>query len=1011
MDVDVLGPLQATVDGRAVRLGGHQRRALLAALALHAGELVPMSRLVDVLWDASPPASAVIKVQGHVSALRRAIAEAGSGVDPRSVLVTQPPGYLLDLGRGRLDAAVFEALIQDAERAYEESRLARASEKLELALGLWRGPAFADVTVPAIQAQAARLEERRLGTVEAKAEVDLALSRNAKVVAEVSPLVAAYPLRERLRAHLMLALYRCGRQADALKAYREGRRILVEELGIEPGPELQRLEAQILAGRPPPSPLGLAQAPCELPSDQVHFTGRPRQVAQLLALLQYSPRRGGALVVAITGAPGVGKTALAIHAAHRVRDLFPDGQRYVDLRSAEQRPLDPEEVLGRFLRELGVPGHAVPDEAGGRAALYRAMLADRRMLVVLDNAASERQVRPLLPGGPSCAVLVTSRSALSGLDLTARLTVNVLPEPEARRLFVTMSGERNAPPAEVRRVVRHCGLLPLAIRIAAARLAARPHWTVTDLADRLADRRSRLHELAAGDLDVRASLALSYDNLGDQARRAFRLLALVGDAPLGVWRLAALLDTTPRAADGVLERLVEHHLIEPHGRDTSGAWTYRMHDLVHLYSLERLAEEPPERRTAALRRLLGALLVLAEEAEDRLMGPIPRLGRGPAPRHAVEAGLRSRLLADPLAWLEPERRFLVAAVESGCAEGMSELGANLACAVLGYLLARVYWDDAQRVLRAAQASITDPLMSAHLRRAKAELAAHRGDQKEAASVLGNVATELERLGDHHAACFTRWSLAEALRSQGRFDEAGEQAKSALDSARRLAERRAEGMALCTLGRIHDMQGDTRRALELYELGLDLLRDEGDQRSECYVLRLLAITLSRLGRTDEAIGRLRHARELSRALRDDRAEAVVTNSLATILLASGGTVASRRLFDEILGETDRLAVTPVEAFALRGRATCDLLDGHVEAAIDTLHRSLVVLRQLGLEREVAVALRLLGVAYGRAGQEREARGALLAAADLRTQLGLPDADEIAALVEASAPRAFGPPHST
>lgn len=985
MDLDVLGPVQACIDGRPVVLAGHQRRALLSALALRPGEVVLLSRLVDALWDTEPPASAVVKVQGHVSALRRAIGAAGHP-DPRSLVVTRQPGYLLDLGGGRLDLAEYDAHIRNAERSRRAGRLAEASEQFGEALALWRGPAFADVPSRVIQAESVLLGERRLMAVEAKAELDVSLGRYDDVVAELGPLVAAYPLRESLRAGLMIGLYRAGRQADALEVYRQGRRILVEELGIEPGPQLRRLESQILAGG---SATAAAQAtmlaPCDLPGDHPHFTGRNREVELLRALLD---RRAGAVVANLTGAAGIGKTALAVHVAHQVGDRFPDGRLYVDLRSGERTPVRPAEALTRFLRTLGMPGQAIPEDEGARADLYRALVADRQLLVVLDNAANEQQVRPLLPGGPRCATLITSRRALSGLELTALVCVGVLDRAPARRLFAAVSGAPDAPSAELDRIMGYCGGLPLAVRISAARLAARPHWTVADLADRLGDEHNRLHELTTGDLDVRAALALSYDNLTEPARLAFRLLSLVGVGAITTWRLAALLNCPPATADRVLERLVEVHLLEPGGRDTGGSWSYRMHDLVRLFATELLAEQPQEREEA-LTRLLGCQLVLAEAAEDRLLGPIPQLGRGPAARHEVDPELRRRLLTDPLAWFESERRALVGAVEAAAAAGLIQLAGNLACAMLGFLLVRVHWDDAHRVLNVAMRSRPDPLMAAHLRRARVELAAHRGDQRAVLRSLGGIANQLGALGDERAECYTRWSFADALRSQCRFADARHQLDLAQAIARRLGDRRAEGMVQCTLAQVEEMTGNTD-VLELYESGLRLLRAEGDWRSECYVQRLIGVSLRRKGDLAGATDRLRRARQLSRLLRDDRATAVVENTLAFVLLAAGDTNAARKLFDDILGATHRLAVLPVEAIALRGRAECELRDGKVEAAISGLRRSQVELRQLGLRREAAVAQQLLGQAYRAAGHELRARTALQNAAAEFAELGLPDA---------------------
>ncbi|WP_262840593.1 AfsR/SARP family transcriptional regulator [Sphaerisporangium corydalis] len=582
----LLGRIEAWAGGRAVSLGGPHRVAVFTLLALRAGSVVPVAELVEALWDGKPPKSAVANVHGHISALRAAVREAGG---PAEVLVTRSPGYMLDLGAGgHTDLAMFEDL-REAALARRDAP-AEAAELYRRALACWTGPALHDLPSPVLRRHAERLERRLLLTVRDKAEMELALGLHDVVIAETRPVLQADPHDERLRAVLMLALYRAGRQADALAVYREGRRALVEDLGLEPGPELRRLEKAILAQEPGLDlsvPFARAH-PRQLPPAPALLLGRDDELASLCALLT-SQSVGALTTVALTGHPGVGTSALALRVAHAVRPAYPDGQLYASLGGPGRDERPPEVVLDRFLRALGVPAAALPGDLAGLAELFRTVLADQRVLVVLDDAAGETQVRPLLPGGAGCAVILTSGRSLAGLDTSATLRVRPLAVRAAAAMFTALSG-RDGP--EVGEVGALCDGLPLAIRLAAARLAARPRWQVADLHRRLADDRLRLDLLTAGDLSVRGAYDRTYSGLGEAAGRALRLLAALVPGPVTAPRLAALMGEGDVVAEELLERLVDHHLLEP-GRRTGGGWTYHCPGLLRLYAAERLAAEEP----------------------------------------------------------------------------------------------------------------------------------------------------------------------------------------------------------------------------------------------------------------------------------------------------------------------------------------------------------------------------------------------------------------------------------
>jgi DNA-binding SARP family transcriptional activator len=606
MQLRILGPLELWHGGRLVALAPKQR-VVLAALLLRANRVAPAGWLVEQVWGDAPPATATKTLQSLVLRLRHVL--------PTGTVVTRPPGYLLEVAPDQLDILVFRQLAHDAAVAAGSGDHGRAAEHWRQALALWRGQALADVDAESLHRdEVPALEELRLGGLEACIDAELRLGRHAHLIAELSGLVAAHPLRERFWAQLVLALYRSGRRADALTTYQDARKIFVAELGVGPTRALQNLQHQILnddpvldlpsvpvsgtlpvaravltadpslgppepdppaaaarsavptagTGGPPPSASVSAPAvrPRQLPPDIASFVGRERELAALECLLGQAGPGGSMVIVAIDGAAGVGKSALANHAAHRLASQFPDGQLYVDLRgdAAGPAPLRPGEVLGRFLRALGADGRHLPAQPEERVGLLRSLLAERRLLVVLDNAATAAQVRLLLPASPTCAALITSRRHLAELDGAVHLHLDLLGADESVALLARLAGPHRvaAEPAASAEVTRLCGRLPLALRIAGARLAARPAWSVDTLAERLRDQRLRLDELELDGLAVRASLQLAYRELRDgpptsvDAARAFRLLALLDGAEIGVSVAAAVLDQPAQAAGAAL---------------------------------------------------------------------------------------------------------------------------------------------------------------------------------------------------------------------------------------------------------------------------------------------------------------------------------------------------------------------------------------------------------------------------------------------------------------------------
>ncbi|GHJ43601.1 hypothetical protein Cs7R123_09430 [Catellatospora sp. TT07R-123] len=681
MEYRLLGPVEVSADGAQVPLGGTKPQTLLAALLLEHGRVVPLTRLIDILWPEDPPETAKAAIHTYVRSLRQALA--GHGGD--AVIVTRAPGYLAEVVPESLDAYTFERLLAEARRtdAAEE-----VSELLTAALALWRGPALAGLGASLLAGEADRLEQLRTAATEQRVAADLVLGRHGQVVAELAALVARHPTNERLRGQYMTALYAAGRQSDALAAYQQGRDALSEELGVDPGPELAALHRAILRGDPslvsasPPERAPKA-APAQLPVAPADFTGRADQTEALLAAL--APAAGPGVQV-IAGRGGSGKSALAVHVAHQVKASFPDGQLYAELRGMSDTPAEPGEVLGRMLRALGVDFTAVPASAAERAELFRGLLAGRRVLLVLDDAADEQQIRPLLPGEPGCAVLVTARNRLGGLSGARRIDLDVLDPGEALELLGRIAGADRvvAEPDAALAIADLCGHLPLAICIAGARLATRQRWPLGLLADRLADEQRRLDELTIADLQVRAGFELSYRSLGEAARRTLRRLGHLGVPEFSSWIAAWLTDTAESAAEDVVEQLVDAHLVDFSHVDELGQLRYRLHGLVRVFARERAeAEEPAEDLSAAVSRVLGGWLMLADQVTTD--APSDAIGwlRPVVQARPMAARLLAQVRSAPHTWFDLEHTALVVGLERAAVLGLHDLVCQFASARLG----------------------------------------------------------------------------------------------------------------------------------------------------------------------------------------------------------------------------------------------------------------------------------------------------------------------------------------
>jgi DNA-binding SARP family transcriptional activator len=981
MEFGVLGPLEVRDGDRGLLALTPRQRSVLGMLLLRANRVVSTDQLIEAVWGAAPPRSAAVALQMLVSRLRRVLQPDTTRLP---VVVTRPHGYLLQVAPGELDLQQFEELVAAGRQALATGAAADAARCLRQALGLWRGPVLAGLDVGTLQHTVVpRLEEARLAAEEERIEAELLLGRHRQLVGELQELVAEYPLRERLCGQLMLALYRAGRQAEALAAYGQARRRLVEELGIEPGTELQRLQRQILAADPaldaPPRLEDAAAvgavifadrdrpAPRQLPPDVVTFTGRELHLARLDRLLGMAGLAGSVMMVAIDGISGIGKSALAIHAAHRLAEQFPDGQLYVNLQGATPglAPLQPLEVLGRFLRALGVDPTQVPTQVDEAAAWFRSLVAGRRLLVMLDDARDAVQVAPLLPASPACGVLVTSRCILAGLDGVHYLHLDVLPPEEAVRLLARLAGEQRivGEPRAAAEVTRLCGFLPLALRIAGARLAARRGWSVRALASRLADAQHRLDELELGDLGVRASFSVSLRTLCDSvdavdraAARAFGLLGVLDGPEVSLAAAARLLDRSHEAAERALERLVDAQLLESHSPGR-----YRMHDLLRLYAREHAGAQYSEAELhAAMLRALGFYVATAWTAFALLRPGDLRLGR--ADERWRQGGLGFEDAAGALAWLEAERVNLLAAVGQAAGErGVPDaVSLQLAQALLEFLWVRGYWQDlvavnqtALRVSRrvgdrAAQAQAHNDLAGGYWR---------LGHHQRAMGCLQESLAIFRQLGDAHGEAASLGNLGNVHELEGRYADALACTRRSLAMSRELGDRDGQALCLDQLGRVLQQQGRHQEAVVYHREGLAILQELGSRDGQAVCLNNLALALHRLGQDEQALRCMQEGLAISREVGNRCSEAESIGYLAQVYRRQGR-------------HADALAYQ---------------------------QQSLSICQELGGPHGQAEALRELGVTLAALGRHEEALAHWRQALAIFEKLQTPDADEVRALL--------------
>ncbi len=995
----VLGPLEVATGSRHLEVAGVRQQVVLAMLLLSPNRVVSVARLEAALYGAEPPSTSRAQVQISISSLRRLTAVAGQ---PPSIS-RQAGGYVFQLGAGRLDLLLFDELVSAARAARDAGDAGRAVARYREAQRLWRGPALEGIDSELVRAAAVRLDERRITAHEDRLALELDLGRHHELVEELDGLVEEHPLRERLRGQLMLALYRSGREAESLEVYQRARRTLIEELGIEPGRQLQDLQRAILnrerALDPPSAPVAVTSAPRHvprlLPADIADFTGRDGQVRHIREQLTAGADRGPRLtapVLVVTGTGGVGKTSLAVHAAHGVAGRFRDGQLFADLHGGTANPVGPAHVLERFLRALGMPGTQIPETLDERAEAYRSLLAGRQMLVVLDDAVTESQVSPLLPGGGTAAVLVTSRRKLTGLPGALRIEVDVLDPAHSVDLLgrITGAARVHAQASAASAVAAQCGHLPLALRIAGARLAARPHWDVRQLADRLTDEARRLDELQHGEMGVRASISLGYQGVSEQARVLLRRLALVRAPVFSGWISAPLLDQSPALATDVLDELVTGRLVEVADEAPGVQSQYRLHELIRVFAQERLAAEEPARESgAALERALGALLHLASEARDRYRhgGYLP-LDTGIA-CWQLPGPLTDELIEDPLAWYERERTALVSGVRQAAEAGLAELCWSLTLCAESLFDVRGYRDDrrdtvaiALEVTRAAghdrgQAAMHHQLAYIHIDGGQFEVA--RQDLDTAARLF-------QAAGDDLGVALVVRDTAWIERLTGQFDAAAAAYERALGMIRKAGDQVALASTLQGLARLKMMTGQTGAADELLAEALPLAETFAGTRIRAQVLNTIGDARLQAGQPAAAEASFRRALADVRQLGDQIGESHVLRGVAVAALRQGEFGLARSALESALELGRVLGNSLAIGWALAGLSELALAAHEPGRAVVVAQQAADTFRDMGARLEESRALALVSAAHRALGDNPAAEAAAKSAAALSASVG-------------------------
>lgn len=891
----LLGTLRVA-DGEEWReLDGAKLRTLLALLLLNSDRVVSREQLGEAVRREDRSQSSLGALYNHMTRLRRAL-----GPDLGARIQTSSPGYVIRLEPGELDADVFEDRLARGQAAMRAGTWVQAREEFHAALALWSDDVLADVPALHGHSRAMRLSEARMTAQEGRIEADLQLGRHREVIGELRALVKQYPLREALHANLMLALHRDGLTAEALSTFADLRDTLAEELGTDPGAALQDLHQRILRRDPGLDPGGAAPAPAaaparptatpaatgptrQLPADTRLFTGRREELAEVLAIARGCGPTGASetvVISAISGMAGIGKSALAVHLGHRLSPEFPDGALFVDLRghTAGLDPLPPEVALEQLLRSLGVPARQITGDLAARAALFRSRIAGTRTLIVLDNAASAEQVRPLLPGSAGCLVLVTSRRQLISLDDAHSLTLDALPEADAIALLRRAAGPGRvaAEDPAAGELARLCGQLPLGIRIAAAHLRHRPALRLADLVDELRQEGRRLDRLRDDDRDLTAVFESSYTRLPEPERHLFRCLGLAAASDIDAYAAAALANLDARTAERLLRSLADHNLLTEHrlGR-------YRFHDLVRIYAAQRARAHHGDEQAHAIatRHLSWTLYAVATFIMVLTPGRVRPLDLEPDPAWEFPP-VDSHAAA--LAWFDAEHSNLVTAVHHAADLGLDEIAWQTSFKLFNYVILCSSLEDVlalqQRGLESAcrcgdahgQSALLNTIAIAH---------AERGTYHDAARSLEEALVIRRELGNRsgEAACLS--NLGSVYLGLREYEKSANALRQAVEIAKETDSASTLAMAYNSLARVLLEMSELTEARAAYQAAADSHELRGDAIGLAYSLDGLASVDSRRGELDTALALRGRAATLLRGQNDLRRLAPVLDNLA------------------------------------------------------------------------------------------------------------------------------------
>jgi tetratricopeptide (TPR) repeat protein len=992
MDIRMLGAMSIRDGETHLSLGGQRRKCLLAVLLLNHGRTVSRSDLADWAWPATPPDSVDRQIANYISALRSVLGAAGERVQ----LVARRPGFAALVEPGLLDTDRFTSLIGQAQLARAGQEYEIAAGHLRSALELWRGRPLEGLETPYLRRRADALEAKRRDAVLLLADIDMAADRQPQAVAHLRELATHHPQDETVTTSLVRALAESGQTAEAADVASRAERSLVRE-GRTPGPALRRAHSEALAGRAPHRAARATGPRHQLPADTGAFTGREDE---LLALDRIARRAqtgrgtGTVLVCAIDGMAGIGKTALAVHAGHRMADLFPDGQLFIDLHGYSQgtSPRDPADALASVLQTLGVTAPQIPEGLEARAALYRNRLAGTRTLIVIDNAASEAQVRALLPANDQCLVLVTSRKRFKSLDEAQILPLGLLSVPEAVTLFHQIAGPGRTAAGDpaIEEMIALCGRLPLALRIAAALLRHRSTWPLARLVEKLRTAPATLTSLSDGDRDLSAVFALSHHALSLQQRNAFEWLGLVPGPDTDAYAVAALLDADPHAGDDLLQDLVDHNLLsEP------APGRYRMHDLIRQYARTLIGDDGVTERDAALDRLLAYYRHTAETANTR----ISKLTRatpadGPRTKHTPNLSTPE----DARAWLRAERANLEACLDRAVAEDQADHVIALSTGLSELLRVDGPWSLAADVLTRTVDTARgtgDRTAEANARTDLGVIRRLTGDYTAALENLTLAARLHDTPGSRLGRANAHTELVVVRRLTGDYLGAIGDARLALDQFRELGDRRGQATALAELGAARQGAGDHPGATRDFTMALEISLELGDRRGQAVALTNLALMRRLAGDYPDAIHALARAQDLLRDLGDRRMYANTLTDLGIIRRLTRDYAGAAATLGKALKIYHDLGDPYGRGIALTERGTVLRIAGDLAGSEQDIADALKIFREIGSRGAEACALHHYAAVFAGLGDVPRAMAIYTDALHMAREVQQPD-DEAAAL---------------